>query len=104
MTRAPHRSDLTPSPLSPLAEGGMRPPTYRVEHQIGEAVVIVAGPLSYLQALRPTVTYAANLDHRGRKGQLRVVEESFGTTVAGRSLESARARATTPAVEDPTGA
>ena len=64
----------------------MRPPgppfTYRLEHRRGDATVILSRAPTYDAIVAEVLPYAAQLREVGAEGELVVVEEAFGTTVA----------------------
>ena len=59
---------------------------YRVEHRLGEAIVVVGHTGSYLRAPRRAVAHATNPAVGRLNGEMRVVEDAFGAVVAARRM------------------
>ena len=58
------------------------PFTYRLEHRLGDAAVVLARAPTYDAILAEVLPCSARLRANGAEGELAVVEEAFGTVVA----------------------
>jgi hypothetical protein len=79
----------TPATASPEAIDRPHPVPpfgYRLEHRLGGIVSVVGHAPDYPAAAALLATLAGDPRVAGRGGQLRIVEEAFGTTVAVRLL------------------
>jgi hypothetical protein len=59
---------------------------YRVEHRLGEAIVVVGHAGSYLRAPRQAVAHATSPAVGRLSGEMPVVEDPFGAVVAARRM------------------